>query len=233
VAARHIDNYLTWGEPPAETAELIADVRARAATRGRGIRFGIRLNLIVRDTDEQAWAAAPGQLDHMDESVVARVQAASGRQESVGQARQLSFHNGAEPRFAQDLEVYPNAWSGFGLIRGGPGIALVGSPESVAARIREYHDLGIDSFIVSGNPLLEETYRFGEQVMPLLPVTHDDPGPLRPGGYSGRRQRPQRCPTSPRSCESGGIGEGSDRLRMRDRAGSIAWPVGAEPPTAE
>jgi hypothetical protein len=66
---------------------------------------------------------------------VARVQATtSGLQESVGQARQLSFHNGAKPRFAQELEVYPNVWSGFGLIRGGPGIALVGSPESVAAR---------------------------------------------------------------------------------------------------
>jgi alkanesulfonate monooxygenase len=184
VAAKHVDNYLTWGEPPAETAELIADVRARAAKLGRSLRFGIRLNLIVRDTDEEAWAAAQDMLDHMDESVVSRVQTTASVQESVGQARQLSFHNGAKPRFAQELEVYPNVWSGFGLIRNGPGLALVGSPESVAARIREYHDLGIDSFIVSGNPLVEETYRFGSQVMPLLPVTHDDPGLLRPAGYS-------------------------------------------------
>ncbi|MEU8199244.1 LLM class flavin-dependent oxidoreductase [Microbispora amethystogenes] len=194
VAAKHIDNYLTWGEPPAETAELIADVRARAAKHGRSLRFGIRLNLIVRDTDEEAWAAAQDMLDHLDDDVVARVQAESGRQESVGQARQLSFHKGVKPRFAQDLEVYPNVWSGFGLIRGGPGLALVGSPESVAARIREYHALGIDSFIVSGNPLLEETYRFGAQVMPLLPVTHDDPGALRPAGYT--RPKPAGSPPS-------------------------------------
>lgn len=184
VAAKHIDNYLTWGEPPAETSELIADVRARAARHGRGIRFGIRLNLIVRDSDEEAWAAAQDMIDHMDHDVVEKVQADSAVQQSLGQARQLSFHQGVKPKFARDLEVYPNVWSGFGLIRGGPGIALVGSPESVADRIREYHDLGIDSFIVSGNPLLEETYRFGEQVMPLLPVTHDDPAPLRPAGYT-------------------------------------------------
>lgn len=184
VAAKHIDNYLTWGEPPAETSELIADVRARAARHGRGIRFGIRLNLIVRDSEEEAWAAAQDMIDHMDDDVVRKVQADSAVQQSLGQARQLSFHQGVKPKFARDLEVYPNVWSGFGLIRGGPGIALVGSPESVADRIREYHDLGIDSFIVSGNPLLEETYRFGEQVMPLLPVTHDDPAPLRPAGYT-------------------------------------------------
>jgi alkanesulfonate monooxygenase len=184
VAAKHIDNYLTWGEPPAETAELIADVRTRAAKHGRSIRFGIRLNLIVRDTDEEAWAAAQDMLDHMDDGVVSDVQSKSAVQESVGQARQLSFHNGAKPKFAQELEIYPNVWSGYGLIRNGPGLALVGSPESVAARINEYHGLGIDSFIVSGSPFLEETYRFGDQVMPLLPVTHDDPTPLRPAGYS-------------------------------------------------
>jgi alkanesulfonate monooxygenase len=187
VAAKHIDNYLTWGEPPAETAELIADVRSRAARHGRSMRFGIRLNLIVRDTDKEAWAAAQDMIDHMDDDVVAKVQSTSAKQESVGQARQLSFHKGVKPRFAQELEVYPNVWSGFGLIRGGPGIALVGSPESVADRMREYHDLGIDSFIVSGNPFLEETYRFGTEVMPLLPVTHDDPGPLREPGYARPR----------------------------------------------
>jgi alkanesulfonate monooxygenase len=192
VAAKHIDNYLTWGEPPAETKDLVADVRARAARHGRDIRFGIRLNLIVRDTDEQAWEAAQDMIDHMDEDVVAQVQASAAVQQSLGQQRQSSFHTGAKPKFARELEVYPNVWSGFGLIRGGPGIALVGSPESVAARIREYHDLGIDSFIVSAYPFAEETYRFGEQVMPLLPVTHDDPAPLRPAGYS----RPPRATES-------------------------------------
>jgi alkanesulfonate monooxygenase len=210
VAAKHIDNYLTWGEPPAETAELIADVRTRAAKHGRSIRFGIRLNLIVRDTDEEAWAAAQDMLDHMDDGVVSEVQSKSAVQESVGQARQLSFHNGAKPKFAQELEIYPNVWSGYGLIRNGPGLALVGSPESVAARINEYHGLGIDSFIVSGSPFLEETYRFGDQVMPLLPVTHEDPTPLRPAGYS----RPPIAAAAP------------DQVAARAEGERIAIPAG-------
>lgn len=190
VAAKHIDNYLTWAEPPAETRKLIADINARAAKYGRTIRFGMRINLIVRDTDEEAWAAAQNMVDHMDDDVVAAVQANSNVQQSLGQARQLSFHNGVKPKFAQELEVYPNVWSGYGLIRGGPGLALVGSPQSVAERIREYHDMGVDSFIVSGSPFLEETYRFGDQVMPLLPVTHDDSGPLRNPGYGQRKLTP-------------------------------------------
>ena len=68
-----------------------------------------------------------------------------------------------------DLEVYPNVWAGVGLVRGGAGTALVGSPEQVAARMKEYADLGIDTFILSGYPHLEESYRFAELVFPLLP----------------------------------------------------------------
>ena len=66
------------------------------------------------------------------------------------------------------LEVFPNLWAGVGLVRGGAGTALVGSHEEVAERIEEYHDLGIDEFILSGYPHLEESYWFGEGVLPLL-----------------------------------------------------------------
>jgi alkanesulfonate monooxygenase len=66
------------------------------------------------------------------------------------------------------LEVYPNLWAGIGLVRGGAGTALVGSHEEVADRIAEYHDLGIDEFILSGYPHLEEAYRVGEGVLPVL-----------------------------------------------------------------
>lgn len=68
----------------------------------------------------------------------------------------------------EDLEVYPNLWAGVGLVRGGAGTALVGSHEEVAERIEEYHALGIDEFILSGYPHLEESYRFGEGVLPIL-----------------------------------------------------------------
>jgi alkanesulfonate monooxygenase len=68
----------------------------------------------------------------------------------------------------RDLEVYPNLWAGVGLVRGGAGTALVGSYQQVAERIQEFHELGLDSFILSGYPNLEESLRVGEEVLPLL-----------------------------------------------------------------
>ncbi|MEP9375943.1 LLM class flavin-dependent oxidoreductase [Aquabacter sp. CN5-332] len=168
VAAKHIDKFLTWGEPPPETAEVIADMRRRAAKYGRKITFGIRLNLILRDTDEEAWDEAQTMLDRTSDATIAETQRKGAAQDAVSQVRQSAFHGGERPKHARDLEVYPNLWSGLGLLRNGPGIALVGGPESIAARIREYKSIGVDAFILSGNPFLEEAHRFADQVMPLL-----------------------------------------------------------------
>jgi alkanesulfonate monooxygenase len=170
VAAKHVDKYLTWGEPPPETAATIKDVTARAVRYGRKLGFGIRLNVILRDTDEKAWEAAQQMLDSASDEVIDKVQASNSKQDAIGQVRQASFHQGARPKHARDLEIYPNLWSGFGLLRNGPGIAIVGGPESVAARLIEYKSLGVESFILSGNPFLEEAHRFADQVMPLLPL---------------------------------------------------------------
>ena len=76
-------------------------------------------------------------------------------------------------RHARDLEIYPDLWAGFGLIRGGPGTAIVGDPETVAARIDEYRSVGFDTFIVSGQPLLEEAYRVADLLLTLLPIERD------------------------------------------------------------
>ncbi|MFG3720689.1 LLM class flavin-dependent oxidoreductase [Streptomyces massasporeus] len=164
IAARHADVYLTWGEPPAQVAEKIARLRSLAAAQGRTLRFGIRLHVITRDTAEQAWAEADRLLDGFDPETVASVQAGLARSESEGQQRMLALHGGRRDR----LEIHPNLWAGIGLVRGGAGTALVGSHEEVAERIREYHALGIDEFILSGYPHLEEAYWFGEGVLPRL-----------------------------------------------------------------
>ncbi len=79
-----------------------------------------------------------------------------------------------KPKHAQELEIYPDIWAGFGLVRNGPGTAIVGDPETVAARILEYRDVGFDTFIVSGQPLLEETYRVADLLLPLLPFDRGD-----------------------------------------------------------
>ncbi|MDY7539084.1 FMNH2-dependent alkanesulfonate monooxygenase [Undibacterium sp. RTI2.1] len=164
LAAEQVDVYLTWGEPPAAVAEKIRDMRARAAKHGRTLRFGIRLHVIVRETNDAAWKAAEELISHVDDAVIARAQAAFSKMDSVGQQRMTALHGGKRDK----LEVSPNLWAGVGLVRGGAGTALVGDPETVAARMQEYADLGIDTFIMSGYPHLEESYRFAELVFPLI-----------------------------------------------------------------
>ncbi|MEQ5838232.1 FMNH2-dependent alkanesulfonate monooxygenase [Paraburkholderia acidicola] len=168
MAGQHIDTYLTWGEPPEAVAKKIADIRARAAAHGRQIKFGIRLHVIVRETEEEAWAAADKLISKLDDETITRAQASFAKMDSEGQRRMAALHGGKRGGREQ-LEVYPNLWAGVGLVRGGAGTALVGNPEQVAALMKEYADLGIDTFILSGYPHLEESYRFAELVFPLLP----------------------------------------------------------------
>lgn len=166
LAAEQVDLYLTWGEPPHLVKEKIEQVRAKAEARGRQVRFGIRLHVIVRETNEEAWQAANRLISHLDDITIAKAQAAFARSDSVGQQRMAALHGGKRDK----LEISPNLWAGVGLVRGGAGTALVGDGPTVAARINEYTDLGIDSFILSGYPHLEEAYRAGELLFPHLDV---------------------------------------------------------------
>jgi alkanesulfonate monooxygenase len=168
LAAEQVDAYLTWGEPPAEVAKKLADVRARAERRGRQVQFGIRLHVIVRETEEAAWKAAEDLISRVDDETVIRAQAAFARMDSEGQRRMAALHAGGARRTRAELEIAPNLWAGVGLVRGGAGTALVGDAKTVAARIEEYAALGLDRFILSGYPHLEEAYRFAELVFPLL-----------------------------------------------------------------
>ncbi len=179
VAARYVDVYLTWGEPPAQVAEKIAWMRRLADEAGRTLRFGIRLHVISRDTAQDAWAEASRMLDSIAPAEIARSQRALAQSESVGQRRMRELHEGYRSGGGADgLEIYPNLWAGIGLVRGGAGTALVGSHEQVADRIEEYAALGIEEFIFSGYPHLEEAYWFGEGVLPELRRR----GAVRPAG---------------------------------------------------
>jgi alkanesulfonate monooxygenase len=168
VGVRTVDKYLTWGEPPEQVREKINRVSDIASGLGKKLSFGIRLHVIVRDTNAEAWAAADDLIRHVDDATIAKAQSIFSRMDSVGQRRMAALHGGRRDR----LEVSPNLWAGVGLVRGGAGTALVGDPETVAARIKEYASLGIDTFILSGYPHLEEAYRFAESVFPLLPLGH-------------------------------------------------------------
>jgi alkanesulfonate monooxygenase len=164
VAAAEADVYLTWGEPPAAVAEKLRRVGEIAERTGRELRYGIRLHVITRDTAEEAWAQADKLLAGLSEEQIARSQAIQRASGSEGQRRMTALHGGR----TDSLEIAPNLWAGVGLVRGGAGTALVGSHEQVADRIAEYHELGIDEFILSGYPHLEEAYQVGEGVMPVL-----------------------------------------------------------------
>ena len=164
VAAKHVDVYLTWGEPPALAAEKIAEVRRLAAEYGRTVRFGIRLHVIVRETEREAWEAADRLIRYVDDETIAQAQRQMAGSESEGQRRMQQLHGGRRDQ----LEISPNLWAGVGLVRGGAGTALVGDPESVYARMKEYAALGIETFVLSGYPSLEESYSFAEGVFPLI-----------------------------------------------------------------
>lgn len=164
IAARYVDVYLTWGEPPQDAAAKIARVRELAEKQGRTVRFGIRLHTISRDTSEAARAVANEMIAELSPEQIVKATALHSKSQSEGQRRMTALHGGRTDR----LEIYPNLWAGVGLVRGGAGTALVGSHEEVANLIYEYYSLGFDEFVLSGYPHLEEAYWFAEGVLPLL-----------------------------------------------------------------
>jgi alkanesulfonate monooxygenase len=167
VAASHAETYLMWGEPPAMVAERIRLMKDKAAARGRTLRFGLRLHVFAQATDEAAWAHVAGLLQELPRDAIDRAQQQLANYQSVGQTRQSELLSG-RGHGVRELEVSPNLWAGVGLVRGGAGTALVGSYQQVAERIEEYRGLGVDSFILSGYPHLEEAIHLGAELLPLL-----------------------------------------------------------------
>jgi alkanesulfonate monooxygenase len=168
VAAEQCDVYLTWGEPPAAVAQKIRTAQAAAEKRGRKFTFGIRMHIVVRETRSAAWDAANDLIKYVDDQVIADAQKVFARYDSVGQQRMAALHGGDRSK----LEISPDLWAGVGLVRGGAGTALVGDADTVAKRLLEYRDLGVDNFILSGYPHLEEAYRVAELLFPRLPLSH-------------------------------------------------------------
>lgn len=173
LAAKHADTYLTWGEPPELVAPKFDDVQTQARAQGRQLGFGVRLHVIVREREEDAWAAADKLISRLDDETVQRAQAALARMDSEGQRRMAALHGKGQARSREALEISPHLWAGVGLVRGGAGTAIVGNPEQVAAKLREYEAAGASTFILSGYPHLEEAWRFAELVFPLLDLDHD------------------------------------------------------------
>ena len=121
----------------------------------------------MRETDEAAWKVADDLIARLPDAAIAAAQKKFAEEsDSVGQQRMSVLHGGRRDR----LEIAPNLWAGIGLVRGGAGTALVGSAQTVAKRLREYQELGIETVIASGYPHLEEAYKVAELLFPVLGI---------------------------------------------------------------
>jgi alkanesulfonate monooxygenase len=168
-AAQDADVYLMWPDTEEAIADIISDMTRRAAHYGRTLKFGYRVHIVVRETEEEAFAAASHLISAVDAETGNAIRARSLDSTSVGVRRQAELRDAA----SSDGFIEDNLWTGIGKARSGCGAAIVGTPEQVANKIRRYQDLGIEAFIFSGYPHLDEAQRFARTVLPLL--TH---GPL-------------------------------------------------------
>jgi alkanesulfonate monooxygenase len=167
-ASKHANFYLTWLEPIAQLREKFRRVREKTAALGRQIRCAVRVDIVARPTEEEAWAEVRRGFESTDQATRDRFLGSdSGAGDSVGAARQRAGRPSTVTDY-RDLISDPNVWTGFSLLRGGQTQGIVGSYENVAARLDELVQLGADAFILASTPHLEEAYRVGEEVLPLV-----------------------------------------------------------------
>jgi alkanesulfonate monooxygenase len=171
VAAQAADVFLMWPDTMPEVRAIIGDMRARAARHGRELRFGYRAHVIVRETEQEARAAARRLVSRLDPETGQRITGQSLHPGSVGQVRQRELRDLADDEgFAE-----PQLWTGVGRARSGAGAAIVGDPDQVLAKLRDYAELGMEAFILSGYPHAAEGDLFARHVLPRL-----EHGPLLP-----------------------------------------------------
>lgn len=163
-AAEGADVYLMWPDTLPAIREIMADLRARAAKRGRSLRFGYRVHVVVRDTEAEAREAADRLLSKLDDATGAAIRAKSLDSQSVGVRRQAELREAA----GNEGYVEDNLWTGIGRARSGCGAAIVGDPDQVLAKLNAYRAEGIEAFILSGYPHAREADLFARHVLPRL-----------------------------------------------------------------
>ncbi len=164
LCAEHCDVYLMWPETKTRLKDLMTTMSQKAAAYGRKVDFGLRIHMIVRETEEEARAHARKLMSKLDDDVGKEIRERAQDAKSLGVSRQ------AEMRGASDMDgfVEDNLWTGIGRARSGCGAALVGNPDQILAKLQAYMDLGIRSFIFSGYPHLQECQLFAKYVLPKL-----------------------------------------------------------------
>lgn len=170
-AALSADVYLMWAEPlewiQSQISEMQGYLQQLKEDQGieRTLRYGMRAQLVVRETEEEAWEAAWRILSKADPELVKSKEKLHAKTDAIGQNRQMELFNQS---IEDDYVIAPNMWAGLSAIRGGGAVAFVGTPHQITDRILEFVDIGITSFILSGYPHLEEAEISGRLLMPIL-----------------------------------------------------------------
>ena len=167
VAAAEADVFLMWPDTMDQVKAILDDMRQRAASYQRQLKFGYRAHVIVRETEAEARAAADTLISKLDDNVGDDIRNRSLDSASVGVRRQAEMRDAANAAGTGDY-VEDNLWTGVGRARSGCGAAIVGDPDQVLAKLNAYRDLGIEAFILSGYPHQEECDLFGKYVLPRL-----------------------------------------------------------------
>jgi len=164
VAAAGADVYLMWPDTEDVIAETIADLQQRASTYGRTLKFGYRVHVVVRETEDEARSAAAHLISAVDAATGDAIRSRSLDSTSVGVRRQAELRESA----GNDGFVEPHLWTGIGKARSGCGAAIVGTPQQVIDKIHRYEAMGVEAFIFSGYPHKDEAERFADLVLPHL-----------------------------------------------------------------
>lgn len=165
VCARYCDVFLMWPETEESLYATMQDVSSRAARHGRTIDFGLRVHVIVRETEAEARAYTKKIMSKLDAAQGLTLKHRAQDAKSLGVVRQDVLREQSDA----DGFVEPLLWTGIGRARSGCGAALVGDPDQIVAQLNRYMDMGIRSFILSGYPLLDECKLFAKYVLPRLP----------------------------------------------------------------
>ena len=158
------DVYLMWPEPMAQLAQRMRDVHARAEAHGRTLDYGLRVHMIVRDTEAEAKDYAEHIASKLDDEYGTLIRDRAHDSISLGVAHQARARELAD----QFGYIEPHMWTGIGRARSGCGAALVGSTDQIMSKIEAYQKMGIRAFIFSGYPHLDEADHFGTKVLPQL-----------------------------------------------------------------
>jgi len=164
LCGEHCDVYLMWPEKKEVLAERMQAVNECAQRHGRVLDYGLRVHMVVRETEEEAREHARSLVSHLDDEQGTKIRERALDATSLGVAHQAKNRDEAD----DEGYVEPHLWTGVGRARSGCGAALVGTPEQIIAEIEEYKAMGIRSFIFSGYPHMDECEHFGKLVLPHL-----------------------------------------------------------------